>query len=256
VAVGAEIVENGFQFGGVQKTWQGLDHAEIFIQKYRGRVAQAVVEPFDSQFVRTPCAVAFKVVGFVLEHDILLLFGVEFYGVIVVVEVLGYKGIGKGAVVHPFAPAAPVGVHIDEDFTLFRFGFFQGFVEGHPVDFYRHGGDYPASAADFGRCLGCGGRGRGARAGANIGARALRAGGGSACRRQATTGAGGLARAGGGLTRAFICRSGRGVGGLGRCESRRFGSGSIVCAAAWLGAVCLGRFGVAGVRLPLPDEGV
>lgn len=153
MAVGAEVVEYRFHFCRVLVACQRLYGALIFIQKDDGGVSQAVVEPLGGEFVVAARSALLELVSFVFENDVFLLFGVEFHGVVMVVQILRYGGADEGGGVHAFAPAAPVGVHVHEDFALFGFAFLEGFFERHPFDF--HGID----GFRFGRFFGGSGSG-------------------------------------------------------------------------------------------------
>ena len=85
MAVGTEIIEHRFHFGGILIAGQGLNDALVFVQKNGCRITEPVVEPFCGKFVVAACSVLFELVCFVLVHDVLLLFGVEFHRVVVVV---------------------------------------------------------------------------------------------------------------------------------------------------------------------------
>ena len=71
-----------------------------------------------------------------LEGNRILTFGIELHGVEVIVHVLGNHGIGESGLVHALAPAAPVGVDVDEDHLGLLGAAFDGFLKAHPLDLF------------------------------------------------------------------------------------------------------------------------
>lgn len=97
MAVGSEVIQDGFQFARFQVTGKGLDEVLVFIQENGGWEAEAVVEPFSGQFMAVSPVFAFKPVCFIFKHHIFILFGIEFYRVKVGIHISCHSRIDKGS---------------------------------------------------------------------------------------------------------------------------------------------------------------
>jgi hypothetical protein len=73
------------------------------------------------------------VIVFTIENDFGLLFSIEFYRIIVLIDVPGYKRILKSGLIHLLTPGAPIRVYVHKDFFLGLLMSFDGFFKSHPL---------------------------------------------------------------------------------------------------------------------------
>lgn len=127
----AKIFDQEFDVAGLEVTGDGLGGFAGDDDDGRGEFELAMGEE-EGKFVDAVLRVV--IIGPAFPGDRRAAFGVEFYGVKLIVEIGCHGLVRIGFSIHLFAPAAPGGVEVDEDRFFFFFQFDCGFADAQPGD--------------------------------------------------------------------------------------------------------------------------
>lgn len=133
VVIAAEVGYDLVEFPRLYIAGYRLDELEIFINEDRCREAWLVVAQRHSPRVDTPFPLGHEMVAPVSQLNALALFGVEFDGVVIFVDIVCDLSFGIGFPVHYLAPTAPVGVEVDQYLPGFFLVEGVGFLRCDPV---------------------------------------------------------------------------------------------------------------------------